>query len=72
MGSCDQMHVFTYKKDLNLEDEWKTGHWSLSPQNSYVGALTLSIPNIEDKMFEDVIKLSEAISVAFHPVWSVF
>ena len=42
------------------------------PQNSYVGALTLSIPNIEDKMFEDVIKLSEAISMASHPVWLVF
>ena len=42
------------------------------PQNSYVGALTLSIPNIEDKMFEDVVKLSEAISVASHPMWLVF
>ena len=27
------------------------------PQNSYVGALTFSIPDIEDKIFECVIKL---------------
>lgn len=53
------MHVFTCEKELNLEDEWKTGHGRVSPQNSYVGALILSVAVLGDKE----VRLREVLRV---------
>ena len=57
------MHVFTCEKELNLEDEWRTGHWSVSPQNSYAGALILSVTVLGDKE----VRLHEVLGVG---LWS--